>query len=91
MAIDITSYLYIPILNLLGYTHSKKNQITYQRLKSSKHVELQLNHKIKSLHSDMGGEYTALLSFLATHGIQPRFSCPYTTKKMGFRKENIDK
>lgn len=46
-------------------------------------VELQLNHKIKALQSDGGGEYIALKSFLATHGIKHRISCPHTPQQNG--------
>lgn len=46
-------------------------------------IELQLNHEIKSLHSDIGWEFTMLLPFLTQHGINTRFSCPYTHQQNG--------
>lgn len=39
--------------------------------------------KIKALHSDMGGEYKALLPCLASQGIEVRFSFPYTHQQNG--------
>lgn len=46
-------------------------------------VENQFDHKIKILQTDGGGEFIALKSFLQTHGIQHRLSCPYTPEQNG--------
>ncbi|RZA01203.1 MAG: transposase [Sphingobacteriaceae bacterium] len=44
---------------------------------------LQLNHKIKRVQSDWGGEYQALSSFFTTLGIEHLVSCPHTPEKNG--------
>lgn len=46
-------------------------------------VELQTGHKIKSLQTDGGGEYQALIHLLHSSGIIHRISCPYTPKQNG--------
>jgi transposase InsO family protein len=39
--------------------------------------------KIKTLHSDNGGEYIAFKHFLAKNGIKQQFSCPHTHEQNG--------
>lgn len=46
-------------------------------------AELQLNHKLKVLHTDGGGEYIALKSYLNQHGIIHRVSCLHTPEQNG--------
>ena len=46
-------------------------------------VETQLDFKIKSLKSDNSGEFKAFSSYIATLGIEHRFSCPYTPEHNG--------
>lgn len=46
-------------------------------------VELQLNHKIKSVQSDGAGEFRPFTSFLASHGITHRLICPHTHHQNG--------
>ena len=46
-------------------------------------VEKQLDFKIKSLQSDDGGEFKAFSSYLGAHGIEHRFSYPYTPEQNG--------
>ena len=41
-------------------------------------VEKQLNFKIKILQADNDSEFKAFSSYLATHGIEHKFSCPNT-------------
>lgn len=52
--------------------------ITFHKL-----AELQYNAKIKALQTDNGGEFRAFLPYLHSHGIQPRFTCPYTSQQNG--------
>lgn len=47
------------------------------------HVENQLDHKIKIIQTDGGGEFQALTSFLQTHGIIHRLSCAHTSQQNG--------
>ncbi|KAH9805863.1 retrovirus-related pol polyprotein from transposon RE1 [Citrus sinensis] len=54
---------------------------TFKHFKSL--VEKQFNLHIKTLQSDMGGEFKAFQSFLQKEGIQARFSCPYTHHQNG--------
>jgi len=48
-----------------------------------KFAELQYSFKLRALHTDNGGEFKALLPYLASYGIQPRFSYPYTHQQNG--------
>ena len=48
-----------------------------------KFAELQYNSKLRALHTDNGREFKALVPYLASYGIQPRFSCPYTHQQNG--------
>ncbi|TXG50106.1 hypothetical protein EZV62_025981 [Acer yangbiense] len=48
-------------------------------IKFQRNVELQFGKKIKSLHSDMGGEYIAIAKYLATQGIQDLGRCRLVT------------
>lgn len=45
--------------------------------------ELHTGHRIKSFQSEGGGEFTALSSYLSSHGIHHRVSCPYTPQQNG--------
>ena len=49
-------------------------------------VENQLQTKLKGIQIDNGGEFRAFLPYLQSHGIQPRFSCPYTHQQNGVAK-----
>lgn len=46
-------------------------------------VKTQYQTNIKALQTDWGGEYHSLSSFLASHGISHRISCPYTLQQSG--------
>lgn len=46
-------------------------------------VENQFGHRIHTLYSDNGGEYIALASFLATHGISHLTTPPHTLEHNG--------
>ena len=46
-------------------------------------VENLFDKKIKSLQSDMGGEYLSFTNFVQQHGIQVRYSCPFTSAQNG--------
>ena len=48
-------------------------------------MENQFSSRIKSLQSDEGGEFISfqLTSFLKTHGIFHKISCPYTSQQNG--------
>ena len=46
-------------------------------------AELQYNSKIKALQTDNGGEFRVFLPYLHSYGIQPRFTCPYTSQQNG--------
>lgn len=57
--------------------------ISFKKFKAL--VENQFSSRIKTLQSDGGGEFTSLqfTSFLETHGIFHRISCPYTSQQNG--------
>lgn len=46
-------------------------------------VELQLNHKIKSVQSDWGGEFRLFTQYLSSLGITHRLICPHTHHQNG--------
>jgi len=54
---------------------------TFQTFKTM--VELQLNHKIKAVQSDGGGEFRPFTKFLNEHGIIHRLTCPHTHHQNG--------
>lgn len=70
-----TRYTWIYFLKLKSEVHSVF-QFFYT------HVQVQFNHKIKTLQTDGGGEFRSLAIFLQTHGIHHRLSCPHTSEKM---------
>ena len=47
-----------------------------------------LNHKIKILHTDCGGEYASndFHSFCITHGITHQYTCPQTSQQNSMAK-----
>jgi hypothetical protein len=47
------------------------------------YVERQFNHKIKSIQTDGGIEYTKLRHHFASHGIHHRITCPHTHQQNG--------
>jgi len=47
------------------------------------YVEHQFNHKIKSIQTDGGGEYTKLRHHFASHSIHHRITCPHTHQQNG--------
>ncbi|KAL5794470.1 hypothetical protein ACOSP7_003064 [Xanthoceras sorbifolium] len=60
-----------------------KSQVKSIFLQFHKSVECQFNTKLKCLQSDNGGEFRALQSYLVSHGIHHRFSCPYVHQQNG--------
>jgi len=54
-------------------------------------VETQFSRKIQQLQSDGGGEYTSNIfqSFLTTHGILHRKSCPHTSQQNGLAERKL--
>jgi histone deacetylase 1/2 len=46
-------------------------------------VECQFSHKIKSVHTNSGGEYRKLNFFFKTIGIHHRLICPHTYEQNG--------
>jgi len=54
---------------------------TFQNFKTM--IELQLNHKIKAVQSDGGGEFRPFTKFLNDQGIIHRFTCPHTHHQNG--------
>lgn len=60
------------------YPKKAKSDVMQKFVEFKTMAELQLNHKIKALQTDGGGEYKALTSYLLTHGILHRISCPHT-------------
>ena len=58
-----------------------KTLFVFQQFKTM--VELQLNHKIKNVQSDWGGEYKPFTTFLSNHGITHRLICPHTHHQNG--------
>jgi histone deacetylase 1/2 len=46
-------------------------------------VENKFERKIKCVHSDFDGEFTAFTNFLQTHGIEFQRSCPHTCEQNG--------
>lgn len=46
-------------------------------------VETQFSTKIKALHSNWGGEYKCISTFLSQHGIHHKVSCPSIPKQNG--------
>lgn len=65
------------------YPMKNKSEVLQKFIDFKTMAELQLNHKIKNLQSDCGGEYKALSQFLNTHGILHRISCPHTPQQNG--------
>lgn len=72
--------------------HTRYRWIYFLKLKSEvnsvfqafyTYVQVQLNHKIKALQTDGGGEFRSLHNFFHTHGIRHRLSCPHTSKQNG--------
>lgn len=63
----------------------QKSEVFSTFLKFMAYVSNQFGRSIKSLQCDNGGEYQnqQFLNHLATHGIIPRFSCPYTSQQNG--------
>jgi len=47
------------------------------------YVERQFNHKIKSIQTDGGGEFTKLRHHFASHGIHHRITCAHTHQQNG--------
>ena len=71
---SIFSWIYPP--------HTKYQELPmFVKFRTS--VEKQLDFKIKSLQSDDGGEFKAFSSYLGAHGIEHRFSYPYTPEQNG--------
>ncbi|KAM6582045.1 hypothetical protein CsatB_009047 [Cannabis sativa] len=52
-------------------------------IKFKTQIELQLNHKIKALQSDWGGEFRAFTSLVESCGIIHRVSCPHSHEQNG--------
>ena len=52
--------------------------ITFHKL-----AKLQYQTKIKAIQTNNGGEFKAFFPYLQRHGIQPRFTCPYTHQQNG--------
>lgn len=46
-------------------------------------IQTQFSCDIKSLQSDWGGEYRTISTFLKSHGIIHRVSCPHTQEQNG--------
>lgn len=65
-------------LDTLGYIFLKKNLMFIQNI-CGKLLVFPILH----LRSNEGGEFKALTSFLQTHGIEHRVSCPYTSQQNG--------
>jgi histone deacetylase 1/2 len=64
----------------LIHAKSEVEEIFY---KFQKHVELLLNHKIKGVQSDWGGEYRRLHKYFDSMGISHTISCPHTHQQNG--------
>jgi hypothetical protein len=81
---DFTRYIWLYPL------HNKSNTYaTFVKFKTL--VETQFNHKIQSLQSDGGGEYTSIhfQNFLSQHGIIHRKSCPHTFQQNGLAERKL--
>ncbi|PKA60460.1 Retrovirus-related Pol polyprotein from transposon TNT 1-94 [Apostasia shenzhenica] len=61
----------------------RKSDLVDIFLSFQKHVERFFNCKIRSFHSDWGGEYQALHRHLNSSGITHRVSCPHTPEQNG--------
>lgn len=47
------------------------------------YIEAQFHSKIKAIQTDGGGEFRSLTTFIQTHGIQHRLTCPHTSQQNG--------
>jgi len=65
------------------YPLKLKSNILSTFIAFHKLAELQYNFKLKSLQTDNGGEFKALLPYFQLCGIQSRFTCPYTRQQNG--------
>ena len=67
------------------YILKSKDQVLNKFVEWKAMVETQTSHKIKTLRSDNGGEYTskAFDAFLSKHGIVRQTSAPYTPQQNG--------
>ncbi|KAL4565709.1 hypothetical protein LXL04_029812 [Taraxacum kok-saghyz] len=65
------------------YFLSQKSQVLSTFKLFHKMVQTQFNTNIKYVQSDWGGEYRPVSSYLASHGIEHRLSCPYTQEQNG--------
>jgi len=65
-----------------GYLLEHKDQtfVSFKNFKAS--IENQINHKIKILRLDNGGEYNSneLYDYYAKYGIKRQFTIPYTSQ-----------
>ena len=52
--------------------------VTFHKL-----IKTQFQTKLKALQTDNGGEFKSFVPYLRHHGIQPRFTCPYTHQQNG--------
>ena len=66
------------------YPLRNKSDVFSKFLQFHTYVKTQFEKHIKSLQCDNGGEYknSQFHDFFAKHGIQFRFSCPYTSQQM---------
>lgn len=65
------------------YLLHTKSEVEDTFLKFQKHVELLLNHKIKGVQSDWGGEYHRLHKYFDSTGISHTILCPHTHQQNG--------
>ncbi|KAF7809814.1 Retrovirus-related Pol polyprotein from transposon TNT 1-94 [Senna tora] len=65
------------------YLLKNKSDVLEAFIQFKTFVENQLNHKIKALQSDFGGEFQALTKTLQASGIHHRISCPHTHQQNG--------
>jgi hypothetical protein len=81
---DFTRYTWLYPLHNKSDTYA-----TFVKFKTL--VETQFNHKIQSLQSDGGREYTSIhfQNFLSQHGITHRKSCPHTSQQNGLAERKL--
>lgn len=73
---DCTKFVWI-------YFLSHESQVLNFFMHFHQMIKTQFNSNIKTLQSDWGGEYRNLSSYLTTHGISHRVSCPYIQEQNG--------
>lgn len=63
-----------------------KSQVLYTFIHFKNTMENLFGHKLKTLRTDCGGEYTsvAFQNFCSSHSIFQQFSCPHSPNKMGW-------